>query len=110
MQSFLSNIIILCLFLLSPTIVTPRLFLTSRVSHSRSGGDVSSRSAKSLTAPGIEYNPAAARTAYEGGRNKPLFLESVTARRFPYRWIILAVIGFSFMSLIVVVTIIYANI
>ena len=47
--------------------------------------------------------------ASSGGARRPLFLSSVVSRRFKYRWLILALFGFSGMTLIVVLSVIYSN-
>ena len=39
----------------------------------------------------------------------PIFLSHVVSRKFPYRWLILAVSAFSCMAIIVVVSIVYSN-
>lgn len=39
----------------------------------------------------------------------PIFLKNVVSRRFPYRWLILAVSAISCMTVIVVVSVVYAN-
>lgn len=47
--------------------------------------------------------------AGSGGAGRPLFLSSVVSRRFKYRWLILALFGFSGMTVIVVLSVIYSN-
>ena len=39
----------------------------------------------------------------------PIFLSHVVSRRFPYRWLILAISAFSCMAIIVVVSVVYSN-
>jgi len=40
---------------------------------------------------------------------KPLFLGSVVGRRFPYRWIIMALSGFVCMAIIATLSVVYSN-
>ena len=44
-----------------------------------------------------------------GGRDAPLFLGSIVTRRFKYRWLVLALIGFSGMAVIVALSVVYSN-
>jgi len=39
----------------------------------------------------------------------PIFLRHVVNRRFPYRWLILAISAFTCMTIIVVVSVVYSN-
>ena len=48
-------------------------------------------------------DPAAAAGA------KPLFLGSVVGRRFPYRWIVMALSGFVCMAIIATLSVVYSN-
>jgi hypothetical protein len=63
--------------------------------------------ADSDAAGGPSAAGGATSTAAVAGR--PLFLSSVVSRRFKYRWLILALFGFSGMSVIVVLSVIYSN-
>jgi len=44
-----------------------------------------------------------------GGRDAPLFLGNIVSRRFKYRWLILALFGFSGMAVIVALSVVYSN-
>ena len=44
-----------------------------------------------------------------GARNAPLFLGNIVSRRFKYRWLILALFGFSGMAVIVALSVVYSN-
>jgi len=39
----------------------------------------------------------------------PLFLRHVVNRRFKYRWLVLALSGFTCMSIIVILSVVYSN-
>lgn len=43
------------------------------------------------------------------GGAKPLFLASVVGRRFPYRWIVMALSGFVCMAIIATLSVVYSN-
>jgi len=47
--------------------------------------------------------------ADDTGHPAPLFLRHVVGRRFKYRWLILAVSGFTCMSIIVALSVVYSN-
>jgi len=55
---------------------------------------------------GTEGNVAVAGAA---GAGKPLFLGSVVGRRFPYRWIVMALSGFVCMAIIATLSVVYSN-
>ena len=48
-------------------------------------------------------------TADESIHPGPIFLSHVVSRKFPYRWLILAISAFSCMTIIVVVSVVYSN-
>jgi len=51
----------------------------------------------------------AATAAATHARPAPLFLRHVVNRRFKYRWLVLALSGFTCMSIIVILSVVYSN-
>ena len=49
------------------------------------------------------------RDGADGARDAPLFLGHIVGRRFKYRWLILALFGFSGMAVIVALSVVYSN-
>jgi len=47
--------------------------------------------------------------AADAGHPAPLFLRHVVTRRFKYRWLVLALSGFTCMSIIVILSLVYSN-
>jgi len=48
-------------------------------------------------------------SAGTAGAGKPLFLGSVVGRRFPNRWIVMALSGFVCMAIIATLSVVYSN-
>jgi len=99
-----------------------RVYLSGGQSKSHDAGTKSVRRSSNLsvnragvpasTAPAVRKGSStAADTAPndESVHPGPIFLSHVVSRKFPYRWLILAISAFSCMAIIVVVSVVYSN-
>jgi len=63
----------------------------------------------SLAPSHLSSSSSSPSVAADTGHPAPLFLRHVVNRRFKYRWLILALSGFTCMSIIVVLSVVYSN-